>query len=307
MTATFRRSRARKLAERIKKKAARRSLVEPAEETSQLPPGYFTPASPEPSAFYNFIEDWNRGVVPSNAKLLKFLDSWQTSPILTPDNRLSNAGRALVSHLRELGAILAKAIRERSHDELIQRFVGHLCLAGRIIKQGQRSGRVTLIEDLPHGRRFRIFGRRDAQIRTELLDRRNHMKKDPQDLLTLGQLMISSPDFCSVIIEMQTLIKRAISLKPRQQRGKDPIAGQPVTTPSAQKAPPFEVEDYDAMHRQVYQTREQVSEMRAHVECGVPVTSSIGAAEQRVPSMEFYSPRPSETERERGGVSALGY
>lgn len=205
MTATFRRNKAVKKKDERKKKASKRDEDAP-------PDDFFTPQTPEPFPFYNFLEDWNRGVVPSNKTLLAFFTTWSQSTILANDSRLSPAGQSLVEDLKCMGGILTRVIKERNQDELVQRFVGHLRLAGRVLRSNRRTGRVTLVEDVSNGRRVNVFGRRDAQIGSELDSRRDSVRHDAKELMSLGQLVITSIDFRGLLSEIQQLVRRAINL-----------------------------------------------------------------------------------------------
>lgn len=268
MTATYRRSKVRRKAA----KASKRRLPPRtgSEEATEAPPPergppslestFFTPTSPEPTPIYGLIEDWNRGVPPSNAQLLRFLDAWQTSPILAPDPRLSGAGLSLASDMRELGRVLAKVIRERNGDGLLQRFVSHLRLAGRILRRGQRSGRVVVAEDPNRHRRVRLFGRRDAQVRSATSGQRGAVKKDAQDLLSLGQLMISSTNFRQVIMEIQSLIKRALRIKPSAEESEHRKFTSTETT--ADMTTTGLMGNFQEMKRQLGQTEQEIHHLQ---------------------------------------------
>lgn len=217
MTVTFRRSQAGRRQRQRAKRLLPITEDDPGHQhrSEATPPAeFFTPATPEPYPLYSFIEDWNRGIIPANPTLLKFLDSWASSPILANDPRLSPAGTGLVTDLKELGIVLARIIRERNKDELFQRFIGHLRLAGRVIGRGPRSGRVTVVEDLPRRRRVKLFGRKDVQIRSEVATRRQTVRQDAHDLFDMAQLLITSTDFRGIIMGIQKIAWRAINQCP---------------------------------------------------------------------------------------------
>lgn len=292
MTATYRRSKVRRKAAKTSKRRLpfRMGGSEEATEvpfSTREPPSldstFFTPTSPEPTPIYSLIEDWNRGVPPSNVQLLRFLDAWQTSPILAPDPRLSGAGLSLVSDLRELGRVLAKVIRERNSDGLLQRFVSHLRLAGRILRRGQRSGRVVVAEDPTRHRRVRLFGRRDAQVRSATSGQRGAVKKDAQDLLSLGQLMISSTNFRQVIMEVQTLIKRALRAKPpAKESGEHPK----FTTTETTTGP---MSNFQEMKRQLGQTEQEIHHLQ-HQQAQFSHQTTPSQYHQQQPSSQHSPP-----------------
>ena len=210
MTATFRRSRARKATEKATEKARSKKRVAPND--------FFTPTGPEPAPLYRFVEDWRRGVMPSNANILAFLSTLKSSPVLASDPALSPAGQSLVEELRELSVLLTRVVNERNKDELLQRFVGHLRLAGRVLR-APHTGSLTVVEDIPQRRRIKLFGRRDQQIKSETTGKTKEVRKDAKELLELGQLLVTSGDFRSVVTEIQKLVWRALNLHERQIDG----------------------------------------------------------------------------------------
>ena len=309
MAATYRRSKARKVADRSRKREARKQARKAGTASTadaQLSSDYFTPTTPEPSPFYNFLEDWNRGILPGNDTLLKFFDTWQTSPILANDPRLSAPGKSLVADVKELGALLTRIIRERNKDELIQSFIGHLRLASRMVRRGQPSGRFTVMEDPPHRRRLRLFGRKDAQVRGEVEGRRTSAKQDIQDLIHLGQFTATSSDFRSVTIELIELLKRAIHLE-SSPKTKDnrPSATMPIsrenwgdiqrTTITSEGG----VGDLSETRRRVQRTTEHVHEMRTS---GILRREEEIESEQRVPTIDIYPPASHSRQQEQRDV-----
>lgn len=266
-----------------------RNYYDEAQQGAEEPsPEFFTPAAPEPTPLYRFLEDWNRGIIPSNAAILNFLQTWEASPVLATDSRLSPAGLSLVRDIKELGAVLARVVAERNKDALLQRFVGHLRLAGRIIRTGPRSGRLTLVEDLPHRRRVKMFGRRDVQIRTELQSRRQTVQQDARELWQLAQLMISSADFRGVITSIQKLAWRAVN--------QCPVAG-PIATATTQGLglspstrenkvavdPSLDPMSEAKLHADLDRTRRQLDELQQ--------TTRPPSEPTDVPYVEIYEPR----------------
>ncbi|PJF17010.1 hypothetical protein PSACC_03175 [Paramicrosporidium saccamoebae] len=292
MTATFRKSRVR--ARRGSKTSSTREDVATRTDTASSRPDFFTPPSPEPNAVYSFIEDWNRGAIPSNARILTFLNTWSRSPVLSGDSRLSPAGQALVADLRSLGDIFARVVKERNSDELLQRFVGHLRLAGRVIKGGTRSGRLTLIEDVPRQRRVKIFGRRDAQIRSEVSTRRQSVRQDARDLFSAAQLILASTDFRNVMMEVQKLVKRAVDLR-QPSEPKVPNTERTTNVPSSTE--PTTIDETE-LHKRLDKTAQEISDLRrsspftfSHNETSFRHSATFQEqSDMSRPSVEIYSP-----------------
>lgn len=197
----------------------------------ELPEEYFAPSEPEPVAAYNFLEAWNRGVIPNNKQILQFLQSWESSPILASDSRLSPAGLGLVNDVKELGRLLIRVVKERNNDELLQRFMGHARLAGRVVRRKPTSGTLTLIDDREARRRFRIFGRGDVHIKSEARKSRGMIRSDAQEMMSLGQLVVTSMDFRTLLQQIQSIIKRIVDLKKEDSSNEGMESQQePVTT-----------------------------------------------------------------------------
>lgn len=280
---------------------------EPQAPEERPPPEFFTPPAPEPTPLYSFVEDWNRGIIPSNAALLKFLQGWETSPVLATNPRLSPAGLSLVRDLKELGRVLERVITERNKDELLQRFIGHLRLAGRIIRHGPRSGRVTLVEDLPHRRRVKMFGRRDVQIRSELSSRREVVRQDARELWQLAQLIITSADFRGMVGEIQKIAWRAFNQCPVVGPVANATAeGLGFERPSGQ---PLPLSAEEKLHDDLERTRRDIEALNQTPTARTITTTTPGeippSAPPSSPYVEMYEPRSRVSETAMPGEGGL--
>jgi hypothetical protein len=260
MTATFRRSKAKKAAEK----------AHPKKRATPPPSDFFTPTGPEPAPLYRFVEDWRRGVMPSNANILAFLSTWKSSPVLASDPALSPAGQSLVEDLRELGVLLTRVINERNGDELLQRFVGHLRLAGRVLRT-PHTGSLTVVEDIPQRRRIKLFGRRDQQIQSETTGKTKKVRQDAKELMELGQLLITSGDFRSVVAEIQKLVWRALNLREPQVDGGGVERGtrqiETWETETTGSVPTGE------LHQRLNRTAEEIAALKDQRTFGQPASS----------------------------------
>lgn len=83
-------------------------------------------------SFFAFLrEAVVTGVIPGNAELLSTIDTWASSPALRAEG-LSPTGQRLVRDFKDLLSIFGRFLRERNSDELLQRFLHHVHLAGRV-------------------------------------------------------------------------------------------------------------------------------------------------------------------------------
>lgn len=200
-------------------------------------------------SFFKLLRDAAvTGVIPGNAELLATIDSWSGSPALSGES-LSPTGQRLVRDVKSLLQVVARFLRERNSDELLQRFLHHVHLAGRVAgvdlaiagwrargKQRRKSlmtkggrGKISIWRsEAKHqelflgGEHSRIAGvdvarkeaaKREAEAQASPEERmRRGITKDAKALLRISQMLISSTDFRSLLGRIQSISRNINNL-----------------------------------------------------------------------------------------------
>ena len=169
------------------------------------------PASPQ-APLYSVIEDFRRGVLPSNSQLIRWIKAAQASPVLHPSPKLSAAGAVFVQDVQELLGLLGRVIEEKNADGALQQFMHHARLAGRLavaeIGRGP-SGRLPVIDE-PQ-RKVYLFGAKDANMEMRQRTMRKQAGRNVRALYRLAQLVLTSVDFREMIRDWQQIVNRIMS------------------------------------------------------------------------------------------------
>ncbi len=187
------------------------------------------------------------GVIPGNPELLSTLEAWEHSPALHAEG-LSPTGQRLVRDFRDLLNVFSRFLSERNSDELLQRFLHHVHLAGRVAgvdlaiagwrARGQERrlrgnlnsggrGKISLWRSEARRRELFLGGehsqiagvdvsRREARQQQQRVhptekpeDRmRRGITKDAKALLRIAQMLITSTDFRSILQRIQSLARK---------------------------------------------------------------------------------------------------
>lgn len=185
------------------------------------------------------------GTIPSNPQLIATIKSWRNSTALSTES-LSPTGARLVQDLKILADLLVEFLQNRNSDELLQRFLHHVHLAGKLAgvnvaiagwrargKERRRLG------GLQSGGRGKISLWKSQDNRTELFVGGEHSRisgidpqpeatrdqsnaasqkqqekvaKDARALLRIAQQLIVSSDFRELIVKLQKIGRRIIDL-----------------------------------------------------------------------------------------------
>lgn len=180
------------------------------------------------------------GTIPSNDSLLTTFEAWLHSVALAPEG-LSPTGARLVTDLKGLLELLMRLLRERNGDELIQRFMHHVHLAGRVAgmdvavaawrargraKRQQRAltsggrGKISIWKSEAKrqqvficGEHSRIAGidaaRREPPLPSEERVKRS-VVKDARALLRILQQIVISADFRQLLLRIQRVAHRIV-------------------------------------------------------------------------------------------------
>ena len=190
------------------------------------------------------------GTIPSNPQLIETIRSWRNSAALRSEG-LSPTGQKLVKDLKVLADLLNEFLEQRNGDELLQRFLHHVHLAGKLagadlaiagwrargkerrrIKRGalgglQTGGRGKISLWKSHDSRQQLFvgGEHSrisgidqgpettaAQTASQLEKQQEQVAKDARALLRIAQQLIVSADFRDLIGRMQKIGRRIIEL-----------------------------------------------------------------------------------------------
>lgn len=189
------------------------------------------------------------GTIPSNPQLIATIKSWRNSAALSTES-LSPTGARLVQDLKVLADLLVEFLQNRNSDELLQRFLHHVHLAGKLAgvnvtiagwrargKERRRLGKAGAF--LQSGGRGKISLWKSQDNRTELFVGGEHSRisgidqqpeatrdqsaaatkkqqekvaKDARALLRIAQQLIVSTDFRDIIVRLQRIGRRIIDL-----------------------------------------------------------------------------------------------
>jgi hypothetical protein len=188
------------------------------------------------------------GTIPSNPQLVATIKSWRNSAALSTES-LSPTGARLVQDLKVLADLLLEFLQTRNSDELLQRFLHHVHLAGKLAgvnvaiagwrARGKERRRLGRAGGLQSGGRGKISLWKSQDNRTELFVGGEHSRisgidsqreasrdqsasatqkqqekvaKDARALLRIAQQLIVSTDFRDIIVKLQKIGRRIIEL-----------------------------------------------------------------------------------------------
>ena len=216
------------------------------------------------------------GTIPSNPQLIETIRSWRNSAALRSEG-LSPTGQRLVQDLRVLADLLNEFLEQRNGDELLQRFLHHVHLAGKLagadlaiagwrargkerrrLKRGSLGGlqtggrgKISLWKSADSrqqvfvgGEHSRISGidanpeATPTQTATQLAKQQERVAKDARALLRIAQQLIVSTDFRNLIVKIQKIGRRVIDLAKESESESDEKAVEHVE----RKGEPWESE-----------------------------------------------------------------
>lgn len=190
------------------------------------------------------------GTIPSNPQLIETISSWRNSAALRSEG-LSPTGQRLVKDLKVLADLLNEFLEQRNADELLQRFLHHVHLAGKIagadlaiagwrargkerrkMKRGALGGlqtggrgKISLWKSEDNRQQVFVGGEHSrisgidpnpeatvSQTASQIQKQQQQVAKDARALLRIAQQLIVSADFRNLIVKMQKIGRRIIDL-----------------------------------------------------------------------------------------------